>query len=267
MTILDEIVSFKKIEISQSKAKFPIDELKKFSNYGRKCNSLKAGLLDDEKIGIIAEFKRKSPSKKNINLEADLIEIVQGYEEVNVAGISVLTDSHFFGGTLNDLERARKLVKTPLLRKDFMIDRYQLHEAKAYGADVVLLIANILTPNQTQNLAGEAKQLGLEILLEIDCEAHIHSHITEEVDIVGINNRNLKTFETSITNSMNLFDSIPSHFARISESGIHSVEDASALLNSGFDGLLIGQKFMQEKNTVDACNHFITELRQLIDAS
>ncbi|MBL4653458.1 MAG: indole-3-glycerol-phosphate synthase, partial [Flavobacteriales bacterium] len=198
MTILEEIVAFKKKEVEQAKIKCSIEKLKSFSAYNRKCYSLKFNLMGAEKNGIIAEFKRKSPSKKDINLNANLSDVVRGYESANVAGISVLTDNYFFGGRLSDLEQARSLVSTSILRKDFMIDVYQIHEAKAYGADIVLLIANILTPQQTQKLANEAKQLGLEILLEIDSKEHIDSHIIDEVDIVGINNRNLKTFDTSI---------------------------------------------------------------------
>ncbi|MBL4625122.1 MAG: indole-3-glycerol-phosphate synthase [Flavobacteriales bacterium] len=264
MTILDEIVAFKKVEVEKSKQSCSIEKLRGFPFYDGECFSLRDNLLGSEKVGIIAEFKRKSPSKKNINLTANLEQVVKGYEKSNVAGISVLTDSNFFGGTLNDLQKARSFVTTPLLRKDFVIDSYQLHEAKAYGADVVLLIANILTPDQTESLALEAKELGLETLLEIDSMGHIDSHIIDTIDIVGVNNRNLKTFLTSITNSLNLLDSIPDQFARISESGIHTISDARQLLNSGFNGLLMGQKFMQEENTVQACQDFIQELNHAI---
>ncbi len=141
-----------------------------------------------------------------------------------------------------------------------MIDPYQVHEAKAYGADVILLIANILTTEETRKLATLAHQVGMEVLLEIDKKEQINTHVMNEVDVVGVNNRNLKTFQTTIGNSLELIHSIPDTFARISESGIHNVKDAHVLLNEGFDGLLMGQKFMQEQETVKACEHFIQEL-------
>lgn len=260
MTILDKIVAYKKGEIQKAKAKTSVQELQEMESYTRTCYSIKEKLIGDEKTGIIAEFKRKSPSRKNINLSADLPSVVKGYEDANVAGISVLTDAHFFGGSLEDLNMARQLIQTPILRKDFMIDSYQVHEAKAFGADVILLIANILTPQEIQQLATLAHQCGMEVLLEIDKKEHIHTHIMDEIDIVGVNNRNLKTFQTTIDNSLELINSIPTHFARISESGIHNVEDAMELLNAGFDGLLMGQKFMQEQETVKACQEFIQAL-------
>jgi indole-3-glycerol phosphate synthase len=260
MTILDKIVAHKKGELEKAKAEIPLRRLEEMPCYARTCYSLKENLVKEEKTGIIAEFKRKSPSKKNINLSADLPSIVKGYENANVAGISVLTDTHFFGGSLKDLSNARQFVHIPILRKDFMIDPYQVHEAKAYGADVILLIANILTTEETRKLATLAHQVGMEVLLEIDKKEQINTHVMNEVDVVGVNNRNLKTFQTTIGNSLELIHSIPDTFARISESGIHNVKDAHVLLNEGFDGLLMGQKFMQEQETVKACEHFIQEL-------
>ena len=185
---------------------------------------LKDFLSERSRTVIIAEFKRKSPSRGIINDKASVEEVSQGYSANGASGISILTDADFFGGTLADLQKAAIINKIPLLRKDFMIDEYQLHEAKAYGASVILLIAACLSIEEVKRLATAAKNLNLEVLLEIHNEQELE-HICDEVDLVGVNNRDLKTFKVSLEQSAHLSKLIPTAKVKISERGINSVED------------------------------------------
>src|SRR6476660_1689951 len=191
MNILDKIVEFKKEEVENKKSKVSNDELRTYPGFSRESLSLRKFLLDESRTGIIAEFKRKSPSKGNINCNADVVKVTSAYAQQGASGLSVLTDDNFFGGSANDLIQARTN-KVPILRKDFMIDEYQFYEAKAIGADAILLIAACLTPRQVKQFASLAKHLGLEVLLEIHKEQELE-HVCDEVDLVGVNNRNLKT--------------------------------------------------------------------------
>jgi indole-3-glycerol phosphate synthase len=244
MNILETIVEQKKKEVAARKAIMDVDPLSIMNNdFERKNLSLKEKLFNGEP-NIIAEFKRKSPSKGWMNEGIHISEVIPDYEEHGAAAISVLTDKEFFGGELEDLKIARLEVDIPLLRKDFMIDEFQLYEAKRYGADIVLLIAACLSKQQVRQLAQRAKQLQLEVLLEIHSEKEIE-FICDEVDIIGINNRNLETFLTDVQTSVQLIEHLPKDKPVISESGISDVDTIISLYDLGFRGFLIGETFMK----------------------
>lgn len=259
MTILEEIVIFKKLEVARKKAEVKISDLEETPLYQRCPLSLKKSLQNDNKTGIIAEFKRKSPSKGVINETADIGEVTAAYAQLGASGLSVLTDEKFFGGSAADLMKAREN-NIPILRKDFIIDDYQLVESKSIGTDVILLIAACLNPIEVEFLANFAKKLGLEVLLEIHDETELE-HICDEVDIVGINNRDLKTFEVDFEQSLRLAEKVPVGKLKIAESGIKSVDDIILLRKHGFDGFLIGEKFMKENDPGIAFGEFVNELK------
>jgi indole-3-glycerol phosphate synthase len=245
MNILDTIVEKKKIEVAQRKKEVSIETLKSSPYFGKKPYSLTQFLLDPSKSGIIAEHKRKSPSKGVINANVTLPQVVKGYEAAGASAISVLTDIDFFGGHPDDLKQARELVKIPLLRKDFMIDEYQFYEASAWGANIILLIAACLTPQETKAFAQLAHSLNMEVLLEVHDEQELASHYCEECDCVGVNNRNLKTFEVDVQTSVRLAPLIPNKTLKISESGIDNPATIGMLKTHGFTGFLIGENFMK----------------------
>ena len=259
MNILDEIIESKKNTIKQKKDWYGIKKLESCPYFERETISLVKRLNDNRTTGIIAEFKRRSPSKGIINDKVKLEHVVTAYEANGAAGISVLTDEEFFGGSNDDLMFARELVDCPLLRKDFIIDEYQLIEAKSIGADIILLIAACLTTDEVKRLAKFAKKLKLEVLLEIHNEEEL-VHICDEVDIVGVNNRDLKTFTVDVNRSIELSEKIPAGKIKISESGITNVETISKLKQHGFKGFLIGENFMKETNVSLAFEKFIEEL-------
>ena len=258
MTILDKIIESKRSEIASRKISAPLSALVNAPLYRRKCLSLKESLLNSES-GIIAEFKRKSPSLGWINEEADVVEVAAGYSAAGASGISILTDSEFFGGSPLDIMAARQFVACPVLRKDFMIDEYQLYEAKAMAADVVLLIAAALTVKQTLELASKAHELGLEVLLEVHNEQEL-GHANDFVDMLGVNNRNLKTFEQNIQTSFDLAALIPDQFLKVSESGISKIETVRELRAVGYKGFLMGENFMKEENPASVLVNFISSL-------
>jgi indole-3-glycerol phosphate synthase len=258
MTILDNILADKVLEVANRKAIKTIDDLCKEPAFARQTLSLKDRLLKSDS-GIIAEFKRKSPSKGWIHAEADLIGITSGYDQAGACGISILTDEIYFGGTPADVIAARPQVTCPILRKEFVIDEYQLYEAKAMGADLILLIAAALTVQQTKELARKAHELGLEVLLEVHNEKEI-AHANEFVDMLGVNNRNLKTFVTDIEVSFQLEDKIPNDFVKVSESGISQVQTVIDLRQAGYRGFLMGENFMKEGNPAEALREFIGQL-------
>lgn len=263
MTILDNIIAHKKTEVSARKKTLPISILEKQEHFHKKTFSLKKELLRKDRVGIISEFKRKSPSKSGINPDAIIENVVRGYENAGVSGISVLTDSDFFGGKTEDLMAARQLVNLPVLRKDFMVDEYQLIEAKAMGADVILLIAAALNPSLLKTLASLAKSLNLEVLLEVHNKEELENSLSDNIDIVGVNNRDLKTFEVSLENSIKLASFIPADFLKISESGIEKPGDIVQLKTSGYHGFLVGETFMKEKDPGKACADFIGAVNAL----
>ena len=260
MTILDEINANKRLEIAAQKAKVPVDELKKYPAYAKPVPSLKAFLLNPEKSGIIAEHKRQSPSKGIINGKVKLQDVVTGYEKAGASAVSVLTDSKYFGGNLDDLKEATNLLSIPVLRKDFIIDEYQIHEAKAYGAAIILLIAASLTATEVDRFAKLAHKLGMEVLFEVHNEEELKK-VSQHVDVIGINNRDLKTFKVNIEQSIKLAALIPDGYLKISESGISNPETVIELKKHGFQGFLMGENFMKEENPGLACKVFIEQIK------
>jgi indole-3-glycerol phosphate synthase len=259
MTILDKIVEYKKVEVEEQKLRMTLDLLKELPMYSRKTYSLKEFLLDERKSGIISEFKRQSPSKGMINSYSEVAEVVAKYQEAGASAVSVLTDFKSFGGSSVDLIRARKELRIPLLRKDFIIDEYQIHEAKALGADVILLIASILTKEEVEQFSSVAKSLGLSVLFEIHNEKELDK-LSDNIEVVGVNNRNLATFEVSIQNSIDLVEKIPSRCVKVSESGISEISKINELKNHGFKGFLIGENFMKTDNPGESAIEFMKEL-------
>lgn len=261
MTILDRIIEEKKVEVAASKKKVSAEELKNYPLFARKCYVLKDAILNPKKTGIIAEFKRASPSKGLINGTADVKSVVMGYEEAGASAISVLTDDAFFQGSLEDLRLAREVLTIPLLRKDFIIDPYQITEAKAYGADIILLIAASLTPTQIEDFSIYAKSLGLNVLLEVHNQEELENNLFDSIDAIGVNNRNLKDFSVSLEHSLELADQIPSRYIKVSESGISVPETIKKLKNHGFQGFLIGENFMKTTNPSRAIQKFVKALK------
>lgn len=246
MTILDEIIAQKRIEVARRQAETPAAVLEQMPDFKRPAISARDAVQDFRSTGIIAEFKRRSPSKGLINGTADVATTTGGYVRAGAAVLSVLTDEPFFGGTPVDLQTARAANPgTPILRKDFVIDAYQLLEAKAWGADLVLLIAACLSPDEVRDLSERAHDLGLQVLLEVHDEDELDRSLNASVDLVGVNNRNLKTFETSVETSLRLVERIPDSFAKITESGLHDAQTMRTLFRAGFDGFLIGEAFMK----------------------
>jgi indole-3-glycerol phosphate synthase len=258
MNILEEIIAYKKRVVSASKAAVSEKQLNESVFFGRKTISLKQFLLDENKTGIIAEFKRRSPSKGIINAGADVAAVTGAYAKYGASGLSVLTDEAFFGGSAADFSGAR-VNEIPILRKDFMIDEYQLLEAKAMGADVILLIAACLAPGRVKELAVFAKNLGLEVLLEIHNEEEL-AHICDEVELVGVNNRDLKTFTVDVNRSVELAKKIPGNKIKISESGISDATTIHLLKQHGYRGFLIGENFMKTTDPGAAFEAFVKEL-------
>ncbi len=264
MTILETIVEKKKEEVALAKTKTAISFLEEKDNFRRECYRLKDFLTDPERTGIIAEFKRKSPSKGMLNNLASVDVVTRGYAAAGASAVSVLTDTPFFDGFNRDLEEARKVNELPILRKDFTIDEYQIIEAKSLGADIILLIAAILSPERVKVLARTARDLGLNVLLEVHTRQELESSLCDELDAVGVNNRDLANFSVRLDTSLELVSLIPDRFMKISESGISSPETIRLLKNSGFNGFLIGECFMKEEDPAAAMKSFTSELKTLI---
>ena len=256
MTILEKIIAHKKKEVNWRKSSFPMPFLEKTPLFESSTISLSEQIINNSS-GIIAEHTRRSPSKPKINDKISLDDVVKGYERAGVCGMSILTDTQFFGGSLEDLVTARKLCNKPLLRKDFIVDEYQLIESKAHGADVILLIAASLPRKDILRLSTSAKNLGLEVLLEVHNEEELERGLMPTIDLLGVNNRNLKTFEVSIQISLELAAKIPDDFIKVSESGISSVAAIQELKKAGYSGFLIGEKFMKTTNPGQAATEFI----------
>ena len=259
MNILDTIIEHKKVEVASAKELVSIEALRASEFFHRQPFSLKQFLLDDSKTGIIAEFKRKSPSKGLINGTADVAAVTKAYTENGASCLSILTDADFFGGSAADIKKARSN-NIPILRKDFMIDEYQVDEAKAMGADVILLIAACLSPTRVKELAVYAKNLQLDVLLEIHNDDELQ-HICDETEIVGVNNRDLKTFSVDINRSIELSKKIPADKIKIAESGIHDVETICIFRQAGFKGFLIGENFMKQPDPTIAFASFVEQLK------
>lgn len=263
MNILEEIIAHKHKEVEERKALFPEKLLERSIYYGSKTVSLKKYVTREDMSGIIAEFKRKSPSKGVINAHVSVERTSMGYMQAGASALSILTDEQFFGGKNDDLKVARKFNFCPILRKDFTVDEYQVTEAKAIGADAILLIAAALEPARLKTLAEFAKSLGLETLLEVHNEDELNTSINQHIDLVGVNNRNLKTFEVDINTSLTLADKIPSDFVKVSESGISEPENIIELKKAGYSGFLMGERFMQSGRPWKSCENFIENLWKL----
>lgn len=263
MTILEEIIAYKKSEVEERKSLYPVKLLERSVHFPGKVISLKHYLSRQDKCGIIAEIKRKSPSKGIINQYISIERTSIGYMQAGAAALSVLTDEKFFGGTNTDLTIARNFNFCPILRKDFIIDEYQIIEAKSIGADVILLIAAALDPDDLSRLAGFARSLGLEVLMEVHNEQELAENLHPEIDIIGVNNRDLKTFEVSIQNSVDLAKKIPQTYMKISESGISDPASIMELKKYGFKGFLIGEYFMKQSRPEKQCAAFIQKIREM----
>lgn len=262
MNILANIATHKRTEIAERKELYPIALLEHSPFFNTVPISLTKYLLQPGASGIIAEFKKKSPSKGIINATAKVGEVTIGYVQAGASALSVLTDSQFFGGKNEDLIKARELNYCPILRKDFIVDPYQIIEAKSIGADAILLIAAILTPEETLNLATLARSLGLETILEIHGYDEL-THLNNQINILGVNNRNLADFTVSLDISLTLSKFISDGILAISESGIHDPADVHLLKQAGYKGFLIGEQFMSTGDPALACQTFISQLKQI----
>lgn len=259
MNILDTIVAQKKLEVAEARKSMPEVDLRAMPGFDRTCISLQQFLLDPSKTGIIAEFKRQSPSRGIINNVADVVEVTRAYANGGASGLSVLTDGPFFGGSKTDLQQAR-INEIPILRKDFIIDPYQVIESKAIGADVILLIAACLSPGEVQELSALAVALGMEVILELHDASEL-DHIHPQTGIIGINNRNLKTFEVDVQHAIRLSQQIPAGHLKIAESGIHDIEMISTFKDAGYHGVLMGENFMKAPDPAIAFAGFVHQLK------
>ena len=260
MNILSKIVAIKKQEITQKKKVRCLDEIKSSENFNRKTHSLSQKIKESE-ISIIAEHKRKSPSKKEINFKTPSEQIITGYEKNGATAISILTEKNFFSGSENDLILARKLTNLPILRKDFIVDEYQIFESKYLGADAILLIATCLNKNEIIKFSNLAKQQDLDVLVEIHSKDELEKVCIDSVDIIGVNNRNLKDFSVNIENSIDIGKEIPDSFVKISESGLYNSEELKRLIEFGYDGFLIGELFMRESDPGDELSKLINRIK------
>jgi len=261
MNILQKIKDHKLKEVAQRKSLYPSALLEQSIYFGTEPLSMVEYLKRSDKSGIIAEFKRKSPSKGNINAYVTVEQVSIGYMQAGASALSVLTDTEFFGGKNEDLIEARKYNYCPILRKDFILDEYQIMEAKSIGADVILLIGDMLSKEEVQRFSAFAKSLGLEVLMEVHDERPL-DYLNPNIDMVGVNNRDLTNFEVDTKTSEKLAALIPKEFTKISESGINNPETVVKLKEFGFEGFLIGEHFMKNANPEKACQDFINQIKQ-----
>lgn len=259
MNVLEEIMQNTAREVADRKTQVSISELKRSRYYDRQILSLKEYLSKPDRSGIIAEIKKQSPSKGVINDQVDVTEVGIGYERAGASAISVLTDFKYFGGKPEYLTSVRENVSIPILRKDFMLDEYQITEARSIGADAILLIAAALTPERLKELAAFAKTEGLEVLMEVHNGEELENCICDDLDVIGVNNRNLKTFEVNVKTSLDLVDKIPAQFSKISESGLKDVETIRQLRQAGYNGFLIGETFMKTSDPAKALSELIRD--------
>ncbi len=259
MNILDRIIADKKREVELKKKVVSVSQLEATDLFNSRTKSL-SKVLANTNFGIIAEHKRRSPSKSAINFNHTVEDVALGYQNAGVCGISVITDGKYFGGSLDDLLLTKSVANIPVLRKEFIVDEYQILEAKAYGADVILLIAAVLTRDEIQQLSQFAQSLGLEVLLEVHNRKELEKSIMPSLNMIGVNNRNLKTFEVSLDYSKELSVHIPDEFVKVSESGISSVEAVKELQQFGYQGFLMGEHFMKTDNPGNEVKLFIQKL-------
>jgi indole-3-glycerol phosphate synthase len=267
MNILDQIIAHKQTEIAERKEMVPVKQLERSTLFSLPAISMKKFICAPDKTGIIAEFKRKSPSKGMINQSASLKDTTVGYVRAGASALSVLTDNRFFGGSNDDLLNARGFNSCPILRKDFTIDEYQILEAKSIGADAILLIAAVLDPTESKRMTDLAHSLGLEVLMEVHDEDELLNNLDVGADLIGVNNRNLKTFQVSVEVSEKLAPLIPEAIVKVSESGISSPETIIRLKRFGYKGFLVGESFMKEKQPAVAAMDFMAHLGKLEEAN
>jgi len=263
MKILDNIISDKKIEIETLSKIVSISDLEKQKDFTKQSKSLKES-IKKSKSGIICEFKRKSPSNEKINYKSNISEVINGYEKAGAVGVSILTNKKYFDGSISDINEVKNNVDIPILRKEFIISEYQIIESKSIGADAILLIASILDKEEIKNYSSLAKSLGLEVLLEIHSIEEFNKISNTDIDIIGVNNRNLDTLDIDIENSIEMFEYIPSEFIKISESGISKVDSIIKLIKVGYDGFLIGENFMKTDDPFESAYNFIKEVENEI---
>jgi indole-3-glycerol phosphate synthase len=263
MQILEQIAAFKKQLLSHKKQIITVKDLEQMPCFERDCIKLTESITQSD-FGIIAEHKRRSPSKPHINFKTNVFEVAQGYQEAGASGMSVLTEQKYFGGSLEDLLLSRSVSDIPLLRKDFMVDEYQILESKAHGADVILLIAASLSPDQIKQFSKLAREMGMQSILEVHNLEELQISICDTVDIVGVNNRNLKTFEVNLETSHKLIEYIPESFVKISESGIKHEQDIIDLKHTGYDGFLLGEHFMKTDSPGETAKAFMNSLHSKI---
>lgn len=262
MNILEKIIAHKKKEVAELRPLYPVKLLEQSIYFETPVVSLKKYLLREDKSGIIAEFKRRSPSKGDINPYASVERVSIGYMQGGASALSVLTDRQFFGGKNEDLTEARRFNFCPILRKDFIIDEYQLVEARSIGADAVLLIAECLDKQRLAQLAKTARGLGMEVLMEVHSREQLDKY-TGDVDAIGVNNRNLEDFSVSIATSLELAASLPAETVKISESGLDDPQAVVELRRAGYQGFLIGEYFMRQADPGKACREFIRRVQQI----
>lgn len=242
-SILDQIIENKRKEVSQLKTRIRYQDFENMAFFNTPCRSIK-NVLQEKSFGIIAEYKRKSPSAGIINNRLTLSEIANLYEQNEMAAISILTDQAYFGGSNEDVIMVRKNNTIPILRKEFIVDEIQLFESKAIGSDAILLIAEVLSKQEINQFTTIAKSIGLEVILELH-EPIMIDKIDPQVDLIGVNNRNLKRQQTVLQTSFNLLPYLPANILKISESGIRSKSELIALKNAGFSGALIGESILK----------------------
>ncbi|WP_181306530.1 indole-3-glycerol phosphate synthase TrpC [Rufibacter sp. XAAS-G3-1] len=262
-TILDKIIAHKRQEVADRKTLVPTALLERSIYFGSQPVSLRKYVQRPDLTGIIAEFKRKSPSKGTINAYAPVERTSIGYMQAGASALSILTDSNFFGGKNEDLTTARKFNFCPILRKDFVVEEYQILEAKSIGADAILLIAAVLSKEEVSQLAQFAHSLGLEVLLEVHDREELERTVTPHVDLIGVNNRNLHDFSVSLQTSIDLAQYIPNDFVKVSESGLSEAKSILELREHGYEGFLIGETFMRHSRPEKACLAFVEELKKL----
>lgn len=263
MDILDKIISHKYKEIEEKKSLTPVKRLEQSIYFDTPTVSLKHYVSRPDLHGIIAEIKRKSPSRGDINPYVNVERVSIGYMQAGASALSILTDEHFFGGKNEDLTLARRMNYCPILRKEFIIDEYQIIEARSIGADAILLIAACLYPKEIKQLAAFAHSIGLEVLMEVHDQNELDRSLNEHIDLVGVNNRNLKNFTVDIQTSLDLADKIPAEFVKVAESGISDPKEVLRLREAGFKGFLMGQRFMETSRPEKACTQFIDQLSRL----
>jgi indole-3-glycerol phosphate synthase len=244
MTTLGTIVARTRETVAERKRTLPLERVIALSPTPGARRSFGASLLRPGRTNVIAEFKRRSPSKGEISESAHVVRVAQGYEIAGAAALSILTEEHFFGGSLDDLQQGRSATLLPTLRKDFVVDAYQIHEAAMAGADAILLIAAILSEGEIRSFARLALESGLEALVEVHDRSELSRALSAGARIVGVNSRDLKTMEVRLETALELVPAIPDECLAVAESGIKTRGDIRRLRDAGFDAFLVGEALM-----------------------